>query len=96
MQFDAKCWALSALLRDLLDAPTALAACCEFDLCHKYILYLYLYAYAASHAIARKTRRTVSVTVYIFPRTGRLTTRERTTRSPLLPVDLRSALVEEG
>ena len=28
------------LLRDLLDAPTALAACCGFDLCHKYILYL--------------------------------------------------------
>ena len=35
----------SALLRDLLDAPTALAACCGFDLCHKYILYLYLYLY---------------------------------------------------
>ena len=32
-----------ALLCDLLDAPTALAACCGFDLCHKYILYLYLY-----------------------------------------------------
>ena len=31
------------LLCDLLDAPTALAACCGFDLCHKYILYLYLY-----------------------------------------------------
>ena len=30
-------------LCDLLDAPTALAACCGFDLCHKYILYLYLY-----------------------------------------------------
>jgi hypothetical protein len=30
---------------DLLDAPTALAACCGFDLCHKYILYLYLYLY---------------------------------------------------
>ncbi len=28
-------------MRDLLDAPTALAACCGFDLCHKYILYLY-------------------------------------------------------
>ena len=30
-------------LRDFLldDAPTALAACCGFDLCHKYILYLY-------------------------------------------------------
>ena len=26
----------SAPLRDLLDAPTALAACCRFDLCHKY------------------------------------------------------------
>jgi hypothetical protein len=34
-----------APLRDLLDAPTALAACCGFDLCHKYILYLYLYLY---------------------------------------------------
>ncbi len=32
---------LTARLRDLLDAPTALAACCGFDLCHKYILYLY-------------------------------------------------------
>ena len=30
---------------DLLDASTALAACCGFDLCHKYILYLYLYLY---------------------------------------------------
>ena len=32
-------------LCDLLDASTALAACCGFDLCHKYtgILYLYLY-----------------------------------------------------
>ena len=28
---------------DLFDAPTALAACCGFDLCHKYVLYLYLY-----------------------------------------------------
>jgi hypothetical protein len=27
----------------LLVAPTALAAGCGFDLCHKYILYLYLY-----------------------------------------------------
>jgi hypothetical protein len=32
------CRASSAPLRDLLDAPTALAACCGFDLCHKYIL----------------------------------------------------------
>jgi hypothetical protein len=32
-------------LRDLLDAPTELAACCGFDLCHKYVLYLYLYLY---------------------------------------------------
>ncbi len=39
------CRASSAPLRDLLDAPTALAACCGFDLCHKYILYLYLYLY---------------------------------------------------
>ena len=35
--------ASSALLRDLLDAPTAPAACCGSDLCHKYILYLCLY-----------------------------------------------------
>ena len=34
---------VSALLCDLIDASTALAACCGFDLCHKYILYLYLY-----------------------------------------------------
>ena len=45
----ANCVASHAVLRivravcDLLDAPTALAACCGFDLCHKYILYLYLY-----------------------------------------------------
>ena len=43
-QLDAQCRASSAPLRDLLDAPTALAACCGFDLCHKYILYLYLYS----------------------------------------------------
>ena len=35
--------ASSALLRDLLDAPIVLAACCEFDLCHKYILNLCIY-----------------------------------------------------
>ena len=35
--------ASSALLCDLLDAPTALAACCGFDLCHKYIWYWYWY-----------------------------------------------------
>jgi hypothetical protein len=40
-QLDAQCRASSAPLRDLLDAPTALAACCGFDLYHKYILYLY-------------------------------------------------------
>ncbi len=38
----------SAPLRDLLDAPTALAACCGFGLCHKYILYLYLCTRAPS------------------------------------------------
>ena len=37
--------ASSALLCDLLEAPTALTACCGFDLRHKYILYLYLYLY---------------------------------------------------
>jgi hypothetical protein len=37
--------AVDAKLYNLLDAPTALAACCGFDLCHKYILYLYLYLY---------------------------------------------------
>ena len=31
----------ASLLRDLLDAPTALAACCGLDLCRKYILYLH-------------------------------------------------------
>jgi hypothetical protein len=43
----AQCRASSAPLRDLLDAPTAVAACCGFDLCHKYILYLYFVFYAA-------------------------------------------------
>jgi hypothetical protein len=32
-QLDAQCRASSAPLRDLLDAPTALAACCGFDMC---------------------------------------------------------------
>ncbi len=48
-QLDAQCRASSAPLRDFLDAPTALAACCGFDLCHKYILYLYLYLYLLPH-----------------------------------------------
>jgi hypothetical protein len=30
--------------------PTALAACCGFDLCHKYISYLYLYLYFVGQA----------------------------------------------
>ena len=33
----------SALLRNLLDAPTVIDACCGHDLCHKNVLYLYLY-----------------------------------------------------
>ena len=45
--------ASSALLCDLLDAPTALAACCGFDLCHKYILYFYLCAYVFTVWAAR-------------------------------------------
>jgi hypothetical protein len=40
-----------APFRDLLDAPTALAACCGFDLCHKYILYLYLYLYLCMRSL---------------------------------------------
>jgi hypothetical protein len=40
-----------APLRDLLDEPTALAACCVFDLWHKYILYLYLYLYSRASSI---------------------------------------------
>jgi hypothetical protein len=39
---DASC---DVWLRDLLDAPTALAACCGFDLCHQYILYLFVFAH---------------------------------------------------
>jgi hypothetical protein len=60
-----RCWfrASSAPLRDLLDAPTALAACCGFDLCHKYILYLYLYLY---------------LSIRIVPRTGLAQTCKRT------------------
>jgi hypothetical protein len=42
---------LECPLRDLLDAPTALTACCGFDLCHKYILYLYLYLYFAADVL---------------------------------------------
>ncbi len=54
MQLDAQCRASSAPLRDLLDAPTALAACCGFDLCHKYILYLYLYLYLRGTSASAK------------------------------------------
>ena len=43
MRLDLLCCCVKE--RALLDAPTALAACCGFDLCHKYILYLYLYLY---------------------------------------------------
>jgi hypothetical protein len=57
-QLDAQCRASSAPLRDLLDAPTALAACCGFDLCHKYILYLYLYLYFDSVRKQWRTRNT--------------------------------------
>ena len=42
--------------------PTALAACCGFDLCHKYILYLYLYftqASGGSPAVSEHSRGTV-------------------------------------
>ena len=44
--------ASSALLRDLLDAPTALAACCGFDLCNKYILYCTVLLQDSSFALA--------------------------------------------
>jgi hypothetical protein len=47
---------VSVPLRDLLDAPTALAACCGFDLCHKYILYLYFRA-ASSRCTPRSSRK---------------------------------------
>ncbi len=33
----------------------ALAACCGFDLCHKYILYLYLYLYFARMLIRMRS-----------------------------------------
>jgi hypothetical protein len=56
-QLDAQCRASSAPLRDLLDAPTALAACCGFDLCHKYILYLYLYLYLYFYLFRRRHSR---------------------------------------
>ena len=50
------------MLCDLLDAPTALAGCCGFDLCHKYILYLYLYLYLVRCAllVVHATRFNVS------------------------------------
>ena len=37
---------------NLLDAPTALAACCGIDLCHTYVLCLYLY-FPGSHVKRR-------------------------------------------
>ena len=40
------CAATTAAMRNLLDAPTELAACCGFDLCHMYFVFavhLYLY-----------------------------------------------------
>ena len=43
---DARCRASSSLLRNVLDAPTALAASCWFDLCHEYIWNLvYIYGF---------------------------------------------------
>lgn len=41
-----------AAVSDLLDAPTALAACCGVDLCHKHIWYL-----VVEHAAARRHAR---------------------------------------
>ena len=55
--------ASSALLCEFLNASTALADCCGFDLCHKIILYLYLYLYCR-HARVRAGGR-VCVTGYV-------------------------------
>ena len=42
-------------VRDLLDAPTALAACCGFDLCHKHILYVVCCMYGRAACCVRDT-----------------------------------------
>ena len=55
-QFDAWCRASSALLRDLPDAPTALAACCGFDLCYKYILVFWYFGFFTPVTSARVSR----------------------------------------
>ena len=39
----APCSVRALTICDFSDAPTVLAACCGFDLCHKYILYLSLF-----------------------------------------------------
>ena len=50
-----KCASCDVSALRLLDALTALAACCGFDLCHKYMLYLYLYLYLGT--TRRETNR---------------------------------------
>ena len=52
---------LRLMLCDLLDAPTALAACCGFDLCHKYILYLYLYLGGPMHEMGVEYTEAIAV-----------------------------------
>ena len=59
LEICSQCRASSAPLRDVLDAPTALAACCGFDVFHKYILYLYLYCKLSVELNERQTRLAV-------------------------------------
>ncbi len=49
--------ASSDLLRDLQDAHTALAACCGFDLCRKYMFYWYFFYTSLSRVAFRQCRR---------------------------------------
>ena len=55
------------LLCDLLDAPTALAACCGFDLWYKYILYLHLHISGSSGFVLGMFLRSAGFDIELFP-----------------------------
>ena len=61
---DARVSVKSALLCDLLDAPTALAACCGFDLCYKYIWYLVFKEEEGTRKYIPETQAVVTLLCY--------------------------------
>ena len=55
-----KAWGLGLFLVvvDLLDAPTALAACCGFDLCHNYFFIFFIFFVFVFVRVRNRVRRT--------------------------------------